>query len=444
MALRLGLCLLALAFPAFIAVAMYHGSINYPFWDHIEITSAIVKAINGTISLGDFFSFHNEHRPATYRALVVGLALLTSWNLQIELVVLWLIHVAIFLVGLKGLCSAASSQTRFIVAMPLLSALIFSPVAHNNQWWGMMIAIALASLFLMGTFISYGLSTDRRGSALVAFACATLATFSIANGVIAFLALAATSLIYRRNYAQAVFWILAGGIVFAVYLIGFPSPPHGQPNLLATVKFAVVTLGAPLAGLIWFPYQHPFDIPLGLIFPGTIGLLLVVFWSVLVSREQLRASPDGPVSCAIAMGLFAIGNALLTGYGRATFDSFGIAAANSSRYSTFNAYLCLSILLLCVRRAWFEHPRYLTAKIAVYVVALGVIVTAYWQSWRIFDSIHAFDDTVLRKAYCRFDQDKDKGGHIYPNPEHTERMIGLMRENKIGPYRNASALDCRE
>src|SRR5271165_7446929 len=83
---------IALAAPALsilLLISIY--GVNIPAgdqWD--EVPLLLEKMHEGTLSLRHFFAQHNEHRIFFPRLIMFTLALLTHWNIKVELFTSWL------------------------------------------------------------------------------------------------------------------------------------------------------------------------------------------------------------------------------------------------------------------------------------------------------------------------------------------------------------------
>ena len=139
--------------PLFLLVAVQHGAVTHPFWDYCRLIPYFDQLHNGTLSFSDLFAPHNQNRPATWRALILANAWLTGWDIRSEYVYLLISLNGAFLMQvllLRRCCAGCSHRQLTLVA--LLSIVSFSPAAHNNHWWSMLIHFDLGHLFIVTAF----------------------------------------------------------------------------------------------------------------------------------------------------------------------------------------------------------------------------------------------------------------------------------------------------
>ena len=96
--------------------------------------------------------------------------------------------------------------------------------------------------------------------------------------------------------------------------------------------------------MIHYPFRTVFELPRNLWFNGVVGLCVLAFAIKLALgfREQLRSRQPGAL-LFLGFGLLTLGSAGATAVGRASFDVFGVANANASRYTLFSSYLLFGI-----------------------------------------------------------------------------------------------------
>jgi hypothetical protein len=87
---RPALTFLVLTLPAlWVGWLIYRYGVDTPWGDEWDTTRLLVEKMQaGTLGLGDFFAFHNEHRIFFPRVLTFALALFTHWNVRVELLMI--------------------------------------------------------------------------------------------------------------------------------------------------------------------------------------------------------------------------------------------------------------------------------------------------------------------------------------------------------------------
>ncbi len=256
------------------------------------------------------------------------------------------------------------------VAGFLLAAAVFSPapshsvvMGFSGAIWFLSNALAVAALFLLWR---------QGGTAPIwpVLLAGGLGALSYSTNLSLWPALAASALVQRRS-RRDIGGIVAVGFAVAVFLTMSyqPNPAHPQLDTahpLTVLIYAAVYIGGFLAG----------STAPAVLF-GSLGLLC----SVALYLVLLRRGPETGRRAAPWLGLqiYAFGNALGTGVGRA---GFGIHQALSSRYSSVSALFWVSLgflLVLVLRGAGREETRPKTP--VALSAAVAVIVTMTGASW---------------------------------------------------------------
>lgn len=451
-AARYGLLCLAALPGIYVFLCIQYGGITFPFWDHTELIKWIVPLYEGKFELASLWAPHNHTRPLLYRAVMLINARLTDWDLRSEYVYLYLAIFGAFACHLWNLRKIARSGGPLVFPASLLavSIVLFSPVGHNNHWWTMMLQLDATNLLIALGMLTVFLDPHQwKGNVLGALAC-WLASYTLTNGLIAFLAVILTLQMSRRKVlvpgGWTIFWAVNFIVLLIVYLPGLPITAGGaHPGIGGLIWFALAYLGMPLAGIIWFPYQNQFDIPLSTLFSGLCGCFLVLSAAALIWHGKKRFRDSHPAALIlVGFTLFAGISALVTGWGRGAFDDFGIANANSSRYTIFGAYLLLGqiyYLTAGFAEGWLGlTPGGAKARWAktVPALALSVLVVlggiTYYRATHIYLESHNFN-IMLSNAYLDRPQVTKLDRIIHPNQEFVGRLKKDLYRLRLGPYR---------
>lgn len=445
--LRVFLFVLA-ALPAlYIFGAIQYASITVPFWDHTELIHWITSWHDGTFQVSSLWEPHNHTRPLVYRFVMLVNAVLTDWDIRSEYVYIYLAIFGTFAChvwALRQVTLGAKREIVYPIVLLLLSLILFSPVGHNNHWWSMMFQLDATNLF-----VTFGLLTcfvrPRRWSnhVLAALSC-WLATFTLTNG---FFAVIAVGLVFQMSakYAfrpsrWALFWGANLLVLLVIYIPGITlSTSSAHPTLLQLAQFCLAYLGAPLGGLLLFQYQNMFDIPLSITFNSVCGALLLLTWALLCwhARSLLREQHSAAL-ILFGFGIFAILSALATGWGRAAFDEFGVAAGNSSRYTIFGAYLLFGQLYYVGVK--FAYGQWNSGRVKL-IAVIGAIafvllaVISYGRSVKVYINAHDFNKTLLH-AYPWGLQPTKYDKSIHHNLESVTSLKRDLQRLEIGPYSN--------
>ena len=442
--------------PSFLLVAIQHGALTHPFSDYCKLIPLVDKLQHGTLTFADLVAPLNQNRPATWRALVLANAWLTGWDIRSEYLYLVAALLGAFLVQVRLLARSCAecSRERVLVLVAALSIVSFSPAAHNDHWWSMLLQFDMGHLFVVLAFALVSWNGRRwRDHLLAALAC-WLATYTVTNGLVAFVACAMVAQLFspepRRFTRLALFWIANVAVAVVLYVPGLPDLDRGLPSLGQWLVFTSAYLGSPAAAILWFPFQSQFDLPERGVVTATNAVVGVVLTALLVARafDVVRARDRSTAARAIAaFALFAVGSAMLTGLGRADLGESGVANANASRFILFGSSALYAGLYAAAmapsRRRWHLpwHPR-----IAPAIAGLIVIICAsvsYARSWKVYAEARRFD-RLLAAAYA---EDTDGSGFdavIYPEPELVPAFKATLKRLRVGPYRDVPEFDALE
>ena len=439
--------------PSFLLVAIQHGALTHPFSDYCKLIPLVEKLQNGTLAFSDLFDPLNQNRPATWRALVLANAWLTGWDIRSEYLYLVAALVGAFLVQVQLLvrAGAACSRDRVLVLVAGLSIVSFSPAAHNDHWWSMLLQFDLGHLFIVIAFALLSWNGRLfRDHALAALAC-WLATYTVTNGLVAFLVCAIVAQIFspipRRFTGVSLFWTANIALALILYVPGLPDLDRELPSLGQLIVFTFAYIGSPAAAILRFPFQSQFDLPNGAVVTG-MNAVAGLGITALLTAKGLDVVRGRDRSCAArafaAFALFALGSAVLTALGRANFDEAGVANANASRFVLFGSSALFAGLYAgaMAPSRWRFHvplnPRVVPTAAGLILFACASV--SYARSWKVYAEARRFD-RLLAAAYA----DGPDGGPlhalIYPESKLVPGFKATLKRLRMGPYRDAPQID---
>src|SRR5260370_19777111 len=117
----------------FILHAIWTRTPHVPYWDEWETVLLVQHFTQHTLTWGEIWAFHNEHRIVMTNLIDLGLILLTHWNRQIEMtfdVALSVGEGALLLLSIRrGL------QSRVLTAVAILPvSLVLLSLAQWETW----------------------------------------------------------------------------------------------------------------------------------------------------------------------------------------------------------------------------------------------------------------------------------------------------------------------
>jgi hypothetical protein len=447
--LRPLLWLIVFAPAIFFVLAVQHSAIVFPFWDHCELIKYFAKIHDHTLRISELWAPHNHARPLVYRAILLLNGLLTDWEIASEY--LYLIASVVLAFVLQGICLrrlCGGLTLRCLALLLVLSVFSFSPAGHNNHWWSCMLMLDLAHAFIVAAFICVCLGPRAWKNNLIAALACWFATYTLSNGLIAFAAAAMTVHLSKRPTLRfdrfTLFWTINILAVLTVYLPGLNEKGGDIKHIGRLIEFCLAYLGSPLGSLLAFPFRNMFDVPPVTLRNAVIGALLLLTTAsifLFLKRKIDRAEPSALLFACFS--LFAIGSAILTGWGRAEFDALGVANANASRYTLFSTYLLYGLIYAAaVDWEFFRLPEWArlrdkTLALRIAVVTLGVVfltfaAQSYVKSIPIYHEAHDFN-RLLAGAFWANDPSDQK--YVYPNLPVLQTMEADLKRLRIGPYR---------
>lgn len=352
---------IVLALPAlWVGWLVYRYGVDTPWGDEWDSTRLLVEKMRaGTLGLGDFFAFHNEHRIFFPRVLTFALALFTHWNVRAELLMIWILACvcSLNLWRVAQVTGWRNSRNRHWLLLGT-NVLLFSPMQWENLLWGFQIGFFLP-LATMNACLWVAPSLRRPLDFLVTMFLCLISTFSIASGFASWFLTAPLLLLWngkpraRDEKTWWLTWVAVGIVSVGCYFHGFARPAaHPDPTAaiehpLRAIQFILAYLGTPFSGAA----PNASSIAL-----GASSALLILFAACLLYLWCWRR--DRPLLAHslpwVSLAGWALVNAFLTMLGRL---GFGSVAATLPRYVSFAIMLPIGLLFLAplIFRHWREH-----------------------------------------------------------------------------------------
>lgn len=333
------------AAPLALVVLVVQNWVDIPYMDDWALADTISRHHEGTLCFKYLAAQHNESRTLFPRLIVVGLSLVSRWDVRWQMCLSLLF--AAFTYGGLWLLVRRSMVERSLqrhVIFLLMSLLVFSPVQWANWLWGIQIVAFIPPLLLtIGLLVNtspHALWVKSILTSILAF----VATYSFANGMILWLLIAPPAFLplLKPRAARDTRALAALGwyTVAAVASIGFYfydyHTPAGKPPLShvlndpsAAAAYYLSWMGNPLI---------PRGSALSSAMRQVVGGLLLAIWLTGVGvavRRSRCAEAVAPRSRAypwIMLGLYSILSGMVATVGR---SGFGLEQATESRYTTF-------------------------------------------------------------------------------------------------------------
>lgn len=351
-------------------------AIDFPFWDQWfpSIAGVLIKANQHTLTLGDLFSQHNEHRFFVPRLIYIPLAWLTHWSIYAELTVEFLIVLVTSFGILRLICVTAyetpttAMDWRICFLWFLCNVLIMSVMQFENWLLGVGVANVLPGFFIVLALclLTYNLSIWTQTVAVIL--CSFLATYSSGNGMLCWpIATAMLAVPYTLQHLKARFLPLAAIGIASLVLVGLYFAGYARPTSspaielhpLRSLAYFVTFVGNNFS----FSAQYSPVVVASMI--GSIMLLLLGAITVLGGR-LLFLQRDERAAFRIHVWVLIASYAILSGaMASITREGLGIIQAISSRYTTFALFLPVAMINLVWICAHIANRRQESLPLAV-------------------------------------------------------------------------------
>jgi len=331
-----------------------------PFWDQWDAEAANLYKpyFDGTLTFSSWFAPHNEHRIFTTRLLALGLLLINGiWNPLLQMVVNAALHVLVLGFFIILLAKVIGGTT--LPSLLIFSTLLFSvPYAWENTLAGFQSQFYFVALFSIACM---WLTTTRRNLSL-AWWCgigfAALAFFSLASGIFALAATAATGITMyglkvRRDKVELITIVVVLGLVFLGIL--FTPTISGHAPLKAK---SFIQLYEGLVSILSWPLSGSWANSL-------LRNLPVVILGGWVIRHRPPATDK--IWFFVTLAFWMGGQALSIAYGRT-------ATVLSSRYLDLFAIGVLinfACLLWLGRNYLRQHSRIVVSIMSIWIIAIA-------------------------------------------------------------------------
>lgn len=381
---------------AWVGILVFLYGVDTPWGDQWDGTWPLLEKMQaGTLGLGDFFAFHNEHRIFFPRLIAIGLAKLTHWNVRAELLVIWLLA-GVCSVNLWRLALITGWRTSGNRTWLLLAAnvMLFTPMQWENFLWGFQIGFFLPLAALTACFW-VALSLRRPFDFLSTIVLCLISTFSIASGFACWFLTAPLLLLWNgktRARGEKIWWLVwvfSGAASTYLYFRGY-AQPAAHPSVLEALKqpfrairFSLAYLGTPFSGTAPHPSAVASVVSAALVILFAACLLYLWRWR----RDRTLLAHSLPW---VSLAGSALVSAFLTMLGRL---GFGIPAATQSRYVSFAIMLPIGLLFLVSRvfRHWREKPDMGAVKVRVgrgFVVLVAAL--SFLFAWGTIKSLESW------------------------------------------------------
>lgn len=396
-------------------------SVNVPFMDEWELVKLFQKSDAGTLSFGDLWEQHNEHRMFFPKSTTVILGDMTRWNLVAQTIL------SIFLV--LGILLTLAVYTKRDVKKPFIhmlylltiSSLLFSYIQWENwirgfqmQWFFCTFA-GIFALYLLDKNTKF-LSSNIRY--IAAAAMCFVATFSLGSGLFFWAACFVSLLLNKQSTKKLLIWIALSllSAVMYFYNYSFLERVASDIGFMNYVKFFFAYLG----GALTFDFYSA--VALGLVL--TILSAVILYKALVVDKIKPNV-----LSLPLGLMIFVLMSDIVTMYSRAPV--FGPTVAVASKYTTISILFIVALILICMKMPKLNRSNFTALVIAslcipmVLAVNIGGAIKSKDLQVRLLDG----------RSCSRQDNPTDVClSKLYPDPGVLRKRIGLLKRDHLAGY----------
>lgn len=316
---------------------------NVPFLDDWGLVSFFDKVASGKANFGDFFAQHFEHRLLFPRIIFSILAFSSSWNVKLEQLCSLFLAIGSFY-ALYQISANQHNNNKLLFHLVNISSciLFFSLVQYPNWLWGFQLAwylinaCVILSIFILA--VPKNLSPYLR--VFLAALCCFIASFSLAHGLMSWIALIPTVAFIesapKQNKIIVFIWVMLFISCCAIYTIGYQKLDVSADLLffvkkpLLAVTFLLMIVGSSIGQMIN---------------PGISGLVIIIivlFLNVYYFKNY-KTEFARDAAPWLSLGWFATLFILITTIGRV---GYGVSVSLQPRYTTVSILLVISSIQL--------------------------------------------------------------------------------------------------
>jgi hypothetical protein len=387
-----GLLLLVATLPLLLLVErLARWGVDAPLLDEWNMVDGLEKYSLGTWTIDDLWRSHNGHRVVLLRLVLVPLALVSGWNIRVEMFLEVAFAASTFALFAWALRQALGMGPMLTGCVVLASVAVFSLNQWENWMWGFQLNITMVVFFsvLALTLLS---GEPARLKTAFALGAAILASLSQAAGLTIWPAglipILAEPKPSGSSSGRLAVWGMLGVAVIGLYTSPRPGD-LGAPRPSAFVlthpvdylAFVLTALGGPVVsftGTAWPPRDAGIAA-----FVALAGLVLVgLSWRAIGDRPDLRSR----LVPLLGVAAWSVLVAAQIGLGRA---QAGRPGAMASRYMTLTTPFWVAVIGLLGAVSLHGSRLRLAARLTLSALGVSLLVSSLWnigvfeQRWRV-------------------------------------------------------------
>ncbi len=415
----------------FLVAMMCLYSLDFPYLDQWEFVSSIGKSFDGGVTLGDLWGQHNEHRLIFPKALMLVMAHMSGWDVRWELATNVILGSSLFAVLAAQIMATARRNRlrRAHLVLAWVSLMVFS----LNQWENWFLGWQLQEFMNVLAAVSGMFVLSRRPCGKSAFAVAiflgVIATYSFANGmaywVIGAMVIALSS---GRRSKELPAWVAVSVIVIASYLYDYHSPEY-HPSIGYLVFHPLDYGGYVLKylGAAMVDFSET-----GALLAGC--LCLACFAKATHAVLESESPSESPFIPYLAIGLYGLASAMITGVGRV---GFGGSQALAPRYIAFSNLVWIAdaaMVWMWLHKSNISRVPY-QRKVVVGCVLFSMGLIGFGCLYGAYRWTERYHFRIEARTELLDGDNLDMLRRIFPIPEKIVGVRPILREKHLSIFR---------
>lgn len=330
--------------------------VNVPFCDQWRISTVFNKYFSQALTFSDLIAQHNESRKLFPRLIILGIGLLTDWNVRVEMCIT-MIFACLIALNLFALLKRIEGLNIFskLTLLLIINLLLFSPVQWENWLCGINMIMYIPALMLTTGIVVNTSNISIRRKVTYNSILSIISTFSFANGMLLWLLLLPVNMLLRREDRKCkekikkelihiLLYVIIAVSTIGFYFADYHKPSYHPPFFLAFSK----PLDAIAFFLVWIATPFiPSNSPYASILPFFVGGLVFSIFILSITYCVYRAYRDSSKLSFfypwVILGFYSIISGIITTFGRL---GFGVRFAAQNRYTTVSIFLPISVVVL--------------------------------------------------------------------------------------------------
>lgn len=404
---------------AYIVITTYSP---LPHWDEWAL---FYDLANGIGSLSWLWHQHNEHRILTTRLLFlldVELFHGTQIFLLAGIFATQLLQVGLLSWSLRKLGGIRGAAWR--TGTGLIAYCILCPIQYENLVWGFQVQFVLPAAMATSAFLALILCwrEERAWLVAVSIAAATIATWSLANGMLLWPLLVLAAVLVGLKSRVWIGLATFGTVNIALFFLHYHFPPHddAQPylSLRDRLLYVPVYFGSTFV-------RH--STGAAVIVAGVLGIVTALAVVLHVVRQRRLAAPFS-LEMSLLL-LMCLATAAATSTGRM---HLGLQQATASRYQTFALLFWCSLGLLVLVRFSSNSAAFPVFTSAVLLMMLGFATQA--RKPLADAQEHQLRLKILEIALLAGVHDPAVLANGFPDPQYVARAAAYMKEHDLSMF----------